>query len=49
VEQEEAATARQWHGKPLSALTDTNATLEDTVFSVSPLIGNGSINTFPQQ
>jgi hypothetical protein len=34
VEQAEAVTARHQHGKHISAATDSDATIEDTVFSM---------------
>jgi hypothetical protein len=34
VEQEEAAIARQWHCKHVSAATNKHATLRDAMFSM---------------
>jgi hypothetical protein len=42
-------SARQQHGKHDSAVTDTDITIEGTVFSMQPLQGNGMENNFPQQ
>jgi hypothetical protein len=39
VEQEEAAVARQQHGKHVSIATDSNATTENTVFLCGPCQG----------
>jgi hypothetical protein len=34
VERIDAAIARQWHSKHISVATDTDTTIEDTVFSM---------------
>jgi hypothetical protein len=39
VEQEEAAAARQWRGKHDSAARDSDATIEDQVFSMWSKLG----------
>jgi hypothetical protein len=41
--------ARQRHGKHGFTAGDTDAIVEDVVFSVWPLLGKGAVNTFPQQ
>jgi hypothetical protein len=47
VEQVESVIARQQHGKHISTATETDATTEDVVFSMLPLLGNGTVNTCP--
>jgi hypothetical protein len=42
-------TARQQYCKHVSVAPDTDATVEDAVFSMWPLLGNSTINTFLQQ
>jgi hypothetical protein len=49
VEQVQAVIARQRYGKHLSAATDTDARIEDAVFSMRLLLGNGAVNTLLQQ
>jgi hypothetical protein len=49
VKQVEEVTAIQQQGKHVFVATDTDATIEDVVFSMRPLLSNGMVNTFPQQ
>jgi hypothetical protein len=44
MERVKAVTARQWYGKHDSVATDTDAAMEDAVFSVKQMIGNGTVN-----
>jgi hypothetical protein len=41
--------ARQWHNKHFSVATDTDATIEDAVFFLWPLLGNLTVKTFLHQ
>jgi hypothetical protein len=42
-------TVMQRQGKHISAATNSDATTEDAMFSVLPLLGSGMVNMFPQQ
>jgi hypothetical protein len=44
-----AAGVRQWHSEQVSTTTDKHATIEDAVFPMGPLLGNGSVNMLLQQ
>jgi hypothetical protein len=46
---EQVVTDMQRNSKHISAATNTDATTEDNVFSMWPLLGNSTANTFPQQ
>jgi hypothetical protein len=48
VEQVEVVISRQWHGKHISAATDTDTTIENMVFYAAVVRG-GVINTFLQK
>jgi hypothetical protein len=37
MEQEEEAVARQWHHKHISVAKDSDATIEDTLFSMQSM------------
>jgi hypothetical protein len=49
VQRVEAVIARQRHGKRVSAAANNDAIIEEAVFSTRLLLGNGAVNTFPQQ
>jgi hypothetical protein len=49
VKRVEAVIARQRHGKHVSAARDTDATIEDVVYSARPLLGNCTVNPFQQK
>jgi hypothetical protein len=44
-----ATISRQRLGKNVSAVTDTDETIEDAVFSMRQLLSNGALNTCPRQ
>jgi hypothetical protein len=43
------AIASQGHGKHVSAAMNKQTTIEEAVFSVWPVLGNGSVSTYPWQ
>jgi hypothetical protein len=44
VETVETVIARQRHGKHVSVVTDTDASVEDAVFCIRRLLGNSAVN-----
>jgi hypothetical protein len=46
MEGAEAMIARQWHCIYVSSTTNSDATIEDSVFSVQALLSNRVVNTF---
>jgi hypothetical protein len=49
MERVEAVIARQLYGKHVFAARDTDAKIEDAVFSTWPLLGNGAVNPFQER
>jgi hypothetical protein len=49
MEGEQAVIAGQVHDKHVSAATDTDVTIKEAVFSMRAFLGNGAVDTFPQQ
>jgi hypothetical protein len=41
--------ATKQYGKHVSMATNTEAIIENMVFSIQPLLGNGVVKAFPQQ
>jgi hypothetical protein len=46
MERVEVVIARQQHDKYVFATRDTDAKIEDAVFSTQPFLGNGAVNPF---